>query len=135
MFCSTVSAADFEQVNTSFQNSIASMCVCVCVCVCVYVCVYLYSSACWLLPIARRLWHTWGVRISDLLLWVFLGASASSFMPVSKSIIFHLQRWKLQPTATGEKTIWYNTAREKMIYIDIGYKSAQRQKPTVAERY
>ena len=24
---------------------------------------------------------------------------------------------------TGEKTIWYNVLREKMIYIDIGYKS------------
>ena len=43
MFCSTVSAADFEQVNTSFQNSIASMCVCVCVCMCV--CIYTLPPA------------------------------------------------------------------------------------------
>ena len=28
---------------------------------------------------------------------------------------------------TGEKTIWYNVLREKIIYIDIGYKSAHQQ--------
>ena len=81
----------------------------VCVCVC------LYPFACWLLPIARRLWHTWDVRISDLLSWVFLRDSASFFMSISKSIIFHLQRWKLQPTATGEKTKWYKAFHEEMI--------------------
>ena len=31
------------------------------------------------------------------------------------------------PQLTGEKTIWYNVLREKMIYIDIGYKSAHRK--------
>ena len=28
---------------------------------------------------------------------------------------------------TGEKTIWYNTLPEKMIYIDIGNKFGPRQ--------
>ena len=40
-------------------------------CVCV-----VYSSTCWFLPAARHVWHTWEVRINDLLLWVFLGATA-----------------------------------------------------------
>ena len=34
---------------------------------------------------------------------------------------------------TGEKTIWYNALREKMIYIDIGYKLAP-VKPTSYEK-
>ena len=38
--------------------------------------------------------------------------------------MFHLQRRKLQLTATGEKTNDIMLALEKMIYIDIGYKSA-----------
>ena len=50
--------------------------VCVCVCACVRACVCLYSSTCWFLLAARRLWHTWDVRINDLLLWVLLRASA-----------------------------------------------------------
>ena len=36
---------------------------CVCACVCVCVCVCLYSSACWFLPAARRLWHKWEVIV------------------------------------------------------------------------
>ena len=40
------------------------------------VCLCLYSSTCWFLPTATRLWHTWEVRINDVLLWVLLGASA-----------------------------------------------------------
>ena len=38
--------------------------------------------------------------------------------------MFHLQRRKLQLTATGEKTNDVMLALEKMIYIDIGYKSS-----------
>ena len=74
------------------------VCVCVCVCVCVYVCVCLYSSTCWFLLAAQHLWHTWEVRINDLLLWVFWELLPSSFISISESILFHLQRWKLQPT-------------------------------------
>ena len=28
------------------------------------------------------------------------------------------------PQPTGKKMIWYNVLRDKIIYIDIGYKSA-----------
>ena len=61
--------------------------VCVCVCVCVYVCVCAYIlPPRRLLPSARCLRHTWGVRINDLVLlisiWVLL---PSSFTSVSKS--------------------------------------------------
>ena len=52
------------------------VCVCACVRACVRACVCLYSSTCWFLLAARRLWHTWEVRINDLLLWILLGASA-----------------------------------------------------------
>ena len=69
------------------------------VCVCVCVCVCLYSSTCWFLPAAQRLWHTWEVRINDLLLWVFCYLLSGSFISISESILFHLQRRKLQPTA------------------------------------
>ena len=64
------------------------------------VCVCLYSSTCWFLPAARHLRHTWEVRINDLFcceyFWVLL---PSSFISISESILFHLQRRTLQPTA------------------------------------
>ena len=63
------------------KNDKLFVCVCVCVCLC--------SSTCWFLPAARHLWYMWEVRINDLL----------SFISISKSILFHLQRRKLQPTA------------------------------------
>ena len=33
----------------------------------------------------------------------YWGLLQKSFISISESIIFHLQRWKLQPTATGQK--------------------------------
>ena len=100
----------------------------VCVCVC------LYSSTCWFFPAARHLWHTWEVRINDLLLeyiWVLL---PSSFISLSESILFHLQRRKLQPTAYWrENDMICLESVEKMIYIDIGNKSA-RSKPRSYEK-
>ena len=64
----------------------------VCVCVCVCVCVYILPP--WrLLPSARCLRLTWGVRINDLVLWILIWVLLpSSFVSVSKSVIFHLQR-------------------------------------------
>ena len=62
---------------------------------------------------ARRLWHTRDFRINDPFLWVFLRTSAKAFISISESIIFHLQRRKLQPTATAEKTIWHNMGTQK----------------------
>ena len=65
----------------------------------------------------------------------FQGLLPSSFISISEIIIFHLQRQKLQLAATGEKTNDIILALEKMIYIDIRYKSAQFRKRTVTERY
>ena len=113
------------------------LCVCVraCVCACVRVCVCLYSSTCWFLPAARHLWYTWEVRINDLLLWAFSGC----FCQVPSSLSLNLSYFtskdenSSQPL-TGEKTIRYNVCFvEKMIYIDIGNKSAQ-DKPTSYEK-
>ena len=53
----------------------------------------------------------------------------SSFISISESILFHLQRRKLQPTAYWrENDMICLESVEKMIYIDIGNKSA-RVKP------
>ena len=94
---------------------------CVCVCLC--------SSTCWFLPAARHLWYTWEVRINDLLLWTFSGCFCqfpSSLSPNLSYFTFKDENSSRAPT--GKKTIWYNVLREKMIYIDIGYKSV-RLKP------
>ena len=58
--------------------------------------------------------------------WVLL---PSFFISVSESMLFDLQNENSSRSITGEKTIGYNTLREKMIYVDIGNKSA-RTKPT-----
>ena len=80
----------------NYRVALATACVCVlCVCVCVCVCVCLYSFSCWLLPTARRLWHTWDVRINDLLLGILLGASAK---------FFHLCVWKCHISPSKTKT-------------------------------
>ena len=82
---------------------IFSVRVCVCVCVSVHVFVLLPW---WLLLSARCLKHTSGARIKDLGLWIVIWVLLpSSFISVSENVIFHLQRWKLQPARTGEKTI------------------------------
>ena len=83
---------------------------CVWACVCMYMCGWvgvciLFHHKC-LFRLQRCLGHTWGlrVRINDL---VLLGASAKFLISVSKNVIFHFQRRKLQQPQTGEKTIWY----------------------------
>ena len=88
-------------------------------------CVCVYSSTSWFLPAARRLWHTWDVRINDLLLRVLLGVSAK---------FLHLHFWIYHVSTPKTKTPTDHLlerkrydimlAIEKMIYIDIGYKSA-----------
>ena len=99
---------------------------CLCVCLC--------SFTCWFLPAAGHLWYTWEVQINDLLLWAFSGCFCQVPSSLCESILFHLQRWKLQPTA-----YWRENERkclesvEKMIYIDIGNKSAH-VKPTSYEK-
>ena len=75
----------------------------------VFVCVCVYTLPPWrLLPTARCLRHTWGVRINDVMLWVsFQVLLPSSFISISKNVIFHLERRNSRLPATGEKTIWY----------------------------
>ena len=99
---------------------------CVCVCLC--------SSACWFLPAARHLWYTWEVRINDLLLWAFSGCFCQVPSSLSPNLSYFTSKDENSSRSiTGEKTIWYNTLREKMTYIDIGNKSA-RTKPTNYEK-
>ena len=100
----------------------------------VHVCVCLCSSACWFLPAARHLWYTWEVRINDLLLWAFSGCFCQVPSSLSPNLSYFTSKDENSSCSiTGEKTIWYNTLREKMIYIDIGNKSA-RTKPTNYEK-
>ena len=88
-------------------------------------CVCVYSSTSWFLPAARRLWHTWDVRINDLLLRVLLGVS-------TKFLHLHFWIYHVSPPKTKtpadhlleRKRYDKMLAIEKMIYIDIGYKSA-----------
>ena len=113
--------------NNGFTSLIIlQVCVCVCVCVCFYI------LPPWrLLPTARCPRQTWEVRINDLVLWIFMWVLLpSSFISVSENVKFHLQRRKLQRrkpvTYWREKhMIW--CAPRKMIYNDIGYKSAPTQ--------
>ena len=75
-----------------------------CVCVCVCMCVNILPT--WrLLLSARCMRHTWGARINDLVLWIWV-LLPSSFISVSKNVIFHLQR-RNSSSLTGEKLIWY----------------------------
>ena len=76
-------------------------------CVCVYgwvggwVCVCVYTLPPWrLLPTARRLWHTWGVRIKNVICEYY--------------VIFHLRRRNSSlPTYWRENMIWYNSGKRK----------------------
>ena len=98
------------------------------------VCVCLCSSTCWFLPTARHLWYMWEVRINDLLLWAFSGCFCQVPSSLSPNLSYFTSKDENSSRSpTGEKTIWYNVLREKMIYIDIGYKSV-RLKPTSYEK-
>ena len=90
----------------------ARACVCVCVWVGWWLCVCVYTLPPWrLLPTARRLWHTWGVRINNVIVSIMSYFTSEDETPACR--------------LTGEK-IWYDIIRAsaKMIYYDIGYKSA-----------
>ena len=75
----------------------------------VFVCVCVYTLPPWrLLPTARCLRLTWGVRMNDVTLGVsFQLLLPSSFISIPKNVIFHLERRNSRLPATGEKTIWY----------------------------
>ena len=75
------------------------------------------------LPAARRLWHTWEVRIKELLWRVFLGASAKFLHLYFWIYHVSLPKTNTQADSYWRENEWYNLLREKMIYIDIGYKA------------
>ena len=88
--------------GSKYDKILFTLCVCVCVCVCM--CVNILPT--WrLLLSARCMRHTWGARINDLVLWIWM-LLPSSFISVSKNVIFHLQR-RNSSSLTGEKLIWY----------------------------
>ena len=79
--------------------------VCVCVCVCVYVCVYtLPPVGFFRLHDVRDILEKFGLTIfcCEYFIDCFV---PSSIISVSENVSFHLQRRKLQPKRTGEKTI------------------------------
>ena len=84
VFCVTISTGRYTGQFLSFNPWYVSL---------MMLCVCLYSSTCWLLLTARRLWHTWDVRINDLLLWVLLGASA-------KFLHLHFWTYDISPPKT-----------------------------------
>ena len=102
----------------------ACMCVCVCVFACVRVCVYTFPP--WrLLPTARRLRHTYlrGTDQRCYILSIIAGVSAK-FLHLHFEICHILPpKTKLQLTENWRENddIWL---REKMISVDIRYKSA-----------
>ena len=76
------------------------------------------------------------IGINDLVLWALIWVLLpSSFIFVSKNVIFHLQRPNSSSWQTVEKTTWYMATCKKTIYIDKGYKLASRQKRQMTKRY
>ena len=82
-------------LNSARRSQMKCYCqgVCVRVRVCVCACVYGYTLPPWrLFPTAKYLRHTWGVRMNDVMLWVsFQVLLPSSFISISKCVIFHLR--------------------------------------------
>ena len=92
-------------------------------------CVYILPP--WrLLPSARCPRHTLGHRSTILCCEYQMTALCQvRSSPYLKMSYFTSKDENSNRSITGENTIWYNTLREKIIYIDIGNKSA-RAKPT-----
>ena len=115
----------------AFNLDICCWCVCMSVCVCVCVCVLcVYILPPWTILLSARCPRDiWEVRINGLVLWIFISVLLpSSFISVSENVIFHPKDETPAHRPTGEKTIWYiSSAREKMIYVDIGYKLPTQQ--------
>ena len=105
----------------SLSKLLASLlCVCVCVRVCVCVCVCLYSSTCWLLLAARRLWHTWEdgstIFCCEYFAGYFCQVPSSQYLNLS---YFTSEDENSSPQLTGEKTndiTSFLPLYEKMIY-------------------
>ena len=119
-----------SQSAWEFANPVrACVCVCVCVCACVFILFHLLvSSGCTTSVIC--------VRSSDRR--SFVVSTSGCFCQVPSSLSLNLSYFASKDenssrSLTGEKMIWYNAFRKKMIYIDIGYKSAT-VKPTSYEK-
>ena len=101
--------------------------------VCVCVCVYILPP--WrLFPSARCPRHTWGhgstILCCEYQLTALCQVPSSPYLKMS---YFTSKDENSSRSISGEKTIWYNTLCEKMIYIDIENKSAHT-KPTSYEK-
>ena len=121
------------------------VCVCVCVCVhararahmrpcvrecmhacvreCMHACVHACICVCAWVHVRVRvyvliLFHREGFfRLQDAMLWVsFQVLLASSFISISKNIIFHLQRRNSSTPTNWRETKWYIWVAKKMIY-------------------
>ena len=105
--------------------------VCVCVFVCVCACVYTFPPAGFF-------------RLQDFfdvleMFWSFAVSISRGICQVTSSLFLNLSYFNSKDENSSPQLLErkrYNIiwAREKMIYIDIGYKSAQRQKATVTAR-
>ena len=84
-----------------------------------FVCVCVYILPLWRLLLAARCpRHAWGVRINDLVLWIFIWVVLpSSFISFSKSIIFHLQRHNSSPSKNWRENDMIYCAPAKRWYI------------------
>ena len=76
----------------------------------------------------RCLWHTWGVRINDLVLWVlFWVLLPSSFISASKNVVFHLQRrnsstltnWRENDICCQPAKRWYILIQEISLLLKV----------------
>ena len=104
---------DFWFLLTFIQNKIFLVGA---LCVCVFILFHLLVSSGYTTSVTY-------VRSSDQ--WSFVVSISRGFYQVPSSLFLNLSYFKLQPTAYWrEKRYDLMFALEKMIYIDIGYKSA-----------
>ena len=138
LFQSTLIKNPIIQCQLLFVRKLLSgVCVCVCVCVFVHVCVYVF--------ILFRLLASSVCKTSVTYLTCsdqrsFVESISRGFCQVPSSLFLNLSYFTSKdenssPQLLERKRYDIMWAREKMIYIDIEYKPAQRQKPTVTERY
>ena len=111
----SLSFLTLANVTNLFKKELINTCVCVCVRACV--CVYILPP--WrLLPTARYPRHAWEVWINDLVLWIFIWVLLpSSFISISESIIFHLQRRNSSPPKNWRENDMIYCAPAKRWYI------------------
>ena len=100
------------------------MFVCVCVSVCVFI--FFHCEGFFRVQAVQDILYGYGSTIlcCEYELGAFCQVPLSPYLEMS----YLTSKDKNScPQLTGEKTIWYDVLREKMIYIDIGYKSAHRK--------